>query len=62
VKTSGIGKSSEEVQTIRPAIVNKRSQQVIGNSIDQPIETTIKRYEELLEESKAIAEGWCFDL
>jgi hypothetical protein len=44
---------------MRPAIINKHSQQVIGNSIDQPVATTIKQYEELLAKSKAIAEGWC---
>lgn len=59
VKTSGSGNSTESAEAIRPAIVNKHSQQVIGNSIDQPIETAIKAYEKLLAESKTIAEGWC---
>jgi hypothetical protein len=51
--------SSGSAQVMRPAIINKHSQQVIGNSIDQPVATTIKQYEELLAKSKAIAEGWC---
>jgi hypothetical protein len=51
--------SSGSAQKIRTVIVNKHSHQVIGNSIDQPIETTIKLYETLLAESKAVAEGWC---
>jgi len=59
VKTAGNENTSEPAQLIRPAIVNKHSQQVIGNLIDQPIETTIKLYEKLLAESKAIAESWC---
>jgi hypothetical protein len=63
VVTSGNGDvSPESAQMIRPAIVNKHSQQVIGNSIDQPVETTIKLYEKLLAESKAAAEGWCLTL
>jgi hypothetical protein len=63
VVTFGDGKiSSESAQVIRSAIVNKHSQQVIGNSIDQPVETTIKLYEKLPPDSKAAAEGWCLTL
>jgi len=63
VVTSGDGNvSSEPTQIIRPAIINKHSQQVIGNSIDQPIEAIIKLYEDLLAESKAVAESWCLTL
>jgi hypothetical protein len=62
VVTSYSGNTSESAQVIRPAIVNKHSRQLIGNSIDQPVETTIKLYEKLLAESKAAAEGWCLTL
>jgi hypothetical protein len=62
IVTSANGNTSEPAQVIRPVIVNKHSQQVIGNSLDQPIETTIKLYEKLLADSKAIAEGWCLTL
>ena len=63
VVTSGdVNVSLEPSQIIRPAIINKHSQQVIGNSIDQPIEAIIKLYEILLTESKAAAEGWCLTL
>jgi hypothetical protein len=62
VKTAGNENTSESAQLIRPVIVNKHSQQVIGNSIDQSVDTTIKEYEKLLAESKDIAEGWCLTL
>jgi hypothetical protein len=51
--------SSGSEQKIRPVIVNKYSQQVIGNSLNQSVENITKLYEELLAESKGIAEGWC---
>jgi hypothetical protein len=50
---------SETSQNIRPLIINRHSAQVIGNSTEQPIESIIKLYEDLLSQSKAIAEGWC---
>jgi hypothetical protein len=62
VVTSGNENTAEPAQVIRPVIVNKNSQQVIGNSIDQPVEATTKLYERLLAESKAAAEGWCLTL
>jgi hypothetical protein len=52
-------RNSETSQNIRPLIINKHSAQVIGNSTEQPIESIIKLYEDLLSKRKAIAEGWC---
>jgi hypothetical protein len=62
IRTSN--RNSETSQKNRPLIINKHSTQVIGNSTDQPIESIIKLYEDLLSQGKAIAEGWCltFDL
>jgi hypothetical protein len=51
--------NSETSQNISPLIINRHSAQVIGNSTDQPIESIIKLYEDLLSQSKRIAEGWC---
>lgn len=62
VMTAGNVNTSISTQVIRPAIVNKHSHQVIGNSTDQQVETIIKLYEKLLAESKAVAEGWCLTL
>lgn len=53
------GFSTKSAQIIIPIHINKHSQQVIGNSIDRPIESIIKLYGNLLAESKAIAKGWC---
>ncbi len=54
--------SSGPARRTRPAIINKFSSQVIGNSSDQPVENVVQIYEKLLAERKSIAEGWCLAL
>jgi len=46
-------------RNILPLSINRHSAQVIENYTEQPSESIVKLYEDLLSQSKRITEGWC---
>jgi hypothetical protein len=59
VRNNKSADSSISTEKLRVIIINKHSGQVIGNSTQQPVDTIIKLYQDMLAESKEIAEDWC---